>query len=324
MSLWDKNKDEFYYRYLADNRPPRFPQTQPMAIGSAFDAYVKSYLHERLFGKDNDPKFQLSAIFEAQVDEQHRDWALSNGKYVFEQYKQAGCLGDLMGELLKASSDPRFEFEVKGAVNGYREGVETDIAGVVLLGKPDVHYVNHAGVTVILDFKVNGYCSKSGASPLSGYIRMRSAGNTAHKQHKDCTPMNHLGMLINVAKYLEDQEKSWAQQLAIYGWLTGCPVGSEFLVAIDQVACAPTVGGLPAIRFAEHRTRVGSNFQFGIFNKAAEIWETVHSDHIFRDKTKKASADHCASLDRRSSELGGEGTPENVWFAEMSREVSQW
>ena len=45
ISLHEKDVDEFYSRYLADNKMPRMAQTQPMAIGSAFDAFCKSYLH---------------------------------------------------------------------------------------------------------------------------------------------------------------------------------------------------------------------------------------------------------------------------------------
>ena len=319
ISLWDENRDEFYYRYLADERPPRMPQTQAMSIGSAFDAYAKNYFHTCLFGKDHDPRFDLTALIDAQVEPQHRDWATIHGKYAFEQYKSAGCTADLMLELRRAQSDPRFEFDAKGVINGYREGMETNIAGVTLLGKPDVHFVNHAGTTVILDFKVNGYCSANGISPIPGYMRCRSAGATQHKMHKDCQPMMHRGMMINIAKYLEAQDKKWAQQLAIYAWLCGDPVGSDFLVAIDQLACSPTVGGLPSIRIAEHRTRVSANFQWQVFNKAAEIWETIHSDHLFRDLTKAQSKEKCESLDRRSRELRGEGTPEDNWFAQITR-----
>lgn len=317
LTQWADNQDEFYMRYLADERPPKMAQNRPMSIGSAFDAYVKAYLHEKLFGKDNDPKYSLDALFDSQVEEQNRDWARPNGKYLFEQYKQAGCLADLMLELNKASSDPRFEFEVKGAVNGYREGLDTVIGDVVLLGKPDVHFVNANGTTVIIDFKVNGYCSR--ASPMSGYIRLRSAGNTRHMMHKDCTPMQHNGMLINIARYLEQQDPKWAQQLAIYAWLTGNPVGSEFLVGIDQVACVSNNYGFPEVRFAEHRTRVSPNFQLKVYSEAAYIWDVVHSDHIFRDLTKAKSQERASMLDKRSRDLRGEGTPLDQWFANATR-----
>lgn len=319
IGVFEEDLDEFYMRYLADERPPRDPQTQPMAIGSAFDAFVKAYLHEALFGKGNDPKYELQTIFEAQVDPRHRDWAWQHGPYVFEQYKQAGALADLMLELKAAQSDPRFEFEVKGAVHGYREGLETSIGNVTFLGKPDVHYINQEGCHVILDFKVTGYCAQRTQSPMAGYIRLRSAGRTNHGQHKNCFPMKHKGMEININSYLEDHDRKWARQLAIYAWLTGSAVGEDFLVGIDQLSCSPNPGGLPSIRVAEHRTRVSNVFQWRVFNRAAEIWEIVHSDHLFRHMTKLASQEHATTLDRQSRELNGKGSTHDQWFAKRTR-----
>jgi hypothetical protein len=319
IGVLETDLDEFYLRYLADERPPRAPQTQPMSIGSAFDAYVKSWLHERLFGKGTDPRFELDALLEAQVEAHNLDWAREHGRYVFEQYRQAGCLADHMHELGQAQGDPRFEFEIQGAVSGYREGITATIADVVFLGKPDMHYVNKAGVTVVLDFKVNGYCSTRVQSPMAGYVRLRSAGKTNMGQHKDCLLLSHHGMMINAIKNLEDGNKDWAKQLAIYAWLTGCPVGSEFLVAIDQISCSPNPGGLPQIRIAEHRTRIGGPFQRDVFNRACEIWEVVHSDHVFRNLSPEASRERCAMLDRRSKELRGECAPHDAWFASATR-----
>ena len=50
LSLWEKDIDEFYAKYLSDHAAPRLPQTPPMAVGSAFDAEVKAALHAALFG----------------------------------------------------------------------------------------------------------------------------------------------------------------------------------------------------------------------------------------------------------------------------------
>ena len=44
MTLHEKDQDEFYLKYLCENRPGRLPQTGPMCVGSSFDAYVKSAL----------------------------------------------------------------------------------------------------------------------------------------------------------------------------------------------------------------------------------------------------------------------------------------
>ena len=41
LKLFEKNPTEYYLKYLADAHPPRSPQTQPMSVGSAFDAFVK-------------------------------------------------------------------------------------------------------------------------------------------------------------------------------------------------------------------------------------------------------------------------------------------
>ena len=50
-AMFEKDHDEFYLKYLSENRPGRLPQTLPMSVGSAFDARVKSSLHEAIFGK---------------------------------------------------------------------------------------------------------------------------------------------------------------------------------------------------------------------------------------------------------------------------------
>ncbi len=295
-----------------------------MSIGSAFDAYVKNYIHDALFGKGFDAKYDLDALFDSQVEEHNRDWARQHGPYVFEQYKQTGAVADLMLELRRAQSEVRFEFEVRGAVSGYREGIETTIANVTLLGKPDMHFVNHDGTTVILDFKVNGYCSQRAVSPMAGYLQLRSAGRTAMGSHKNAMPMLWHGMMININSHLEDHDKTWGRQLAIYAWLTGCPVGSEFIVGIDQLACAPNPGGLPGIKVAQHRTRISNAFQWQTFNRASEIWEVVHSDHIFRNMSKTMSQEHCKVLDERSKALRGDCAPHEKWFAESTRVQKTW
>ena len=103
VSLWEGNKDEYYLQHLAEVRAPRMPQMNYMSIGSSFDAYVKSAMHEVLFGKGADPKFEFDAIFTEQVEEQNRDWARTEGQYVFDCYKASGAYDELL-TLLKESS----------------------------------------------------------------------------------------------------------------------------------------------------------------------------------------------------------------------------
>lgn len=317
LALFFENPTEYYLQHLSDQRPPKIGQTQPMSIGSSFDAYVKSYLHGRLFGNGHDPKFQFDTLFEAQVEPHNRDWARQNGEYVFEQYKASGALSDLLLELGKAVGTPRFELEVKGVVNGVRESSEAKILDVPLLGKPDLFYINHAGASVIHDWKVNGYCSNYPPSPMKGYVRLRESGKNKG-QHKEAQIMSWKGMMINVATLLEHNNKDWGQQLAIYAWLCGMDIGSDFIASIDQVVCKKSEPGNPVLRFAEHRCKIGSQFQWDVFQKAQTAWEIINSDHFFRDLSFEESQAKCQTLDGVSEALKP-NTPEDEFFAKMCR-----
>lgn len=324
IQKWEREGVEaFYLHYLTHHRPPREPQTRPMSVGSAFDAYCKSFLHDKLFGKnhDNSNKFDFQAIFEAQVEPQNRDWALTAGKYVFELYKSSGALSDLLNDLLAAKTDPRFEFEVRGQVNGYREGVDREMNGVTLLGKPDAAYVNRDGNHVVLDWKVNGYCSKYPTSPMKGYVRLRGSDGRNQGCHKECSPFELGGMTINIGGFLEHFNEDWARQLGIYAWLCDEPVGGDFIVAIDQMSCKPCPSGtgLPSIRVAEHRLRIHGDFQWKVFRRACDIWSVIKSQHIFRDMTLEESQARCELLDKQAEVLYGNlEDPEARHFLEMT------
>ena len=319
LATFESDPQEFYLIYIADKRPPKLPQTQPMSVGSAFDAYAKSYLYERLFGKGHNPKFEFQAIFEAQVEQHNRDWAIEAGKHAFDCYKGSGALADLMLELSNAVGTPKFEFEVKGTVEGQREGVTLQVENMVLLGKPDVHFFNKHGAHVILDWKVNGFCSKYAKSPMPGYLKYREKGSN-RGQHKDCHLMMHNGMWINAACYLEYLDTSWATQLSTYGWLCGEEVGSDFIVGIDQLCCQPSgIVNKPQVRVAEHRLRVSVDFQFQALARYQQAWQIIHSDHFFRDLSLEESIARCKALDGAAEACAGDGTDFDQWFSETTR-----
>lgn len=320
IALYYNDPTEFYLMYLSDNRPEKIPQTQPMSVGSAFDAYVKSYLHEALFGKNNDARFGFDALFEAQVEEHNRDWALKAGEHAFNAYRLSGALADMMILLQGASNTPRFEFDLHGAVDGSREGSGLDTGEVILYGKPDLHFITKDGVHVIHDWKVNGFCSRSPTSPAKGYIKLRDGwiGNqsrTHNTSHKDAWPDHSRGFSINVNHKLEDVKEDWANQLSTYGWLLGRPVGDDFITSIDQLACSPD-GEWPKVRVAEHRTTVSPEWQRLFYDKAVNLWKVVHSDHFFRDLSKAESQAKCQTLDGVAVALAGE---ENAAFRMLTR-----
>lgn len=314
ISTFYKAPNEYYLTYLSANRPDRVPQTKPMSVGSAFDAFAKAYLHIRLFGKDTDPRFDFTAIFESQVEPHNRDYALVAGEICWREYFNSGALGDLLLELQNSVVTPRFEFEVSGVINGKREGITRNIDGVPLKGKPDVFFVNRAGAHVILDWKVNGYDSRTGASPMQGYVRLREDGRNVGP-HKNAVIQPYRGLMINTATTLDQTNNDWARQLGIYAWLIGEDIGGDFVVAIDQIVCRPT-----GRRFAEHRVKIDPNAQWKNYASAQYVWEVINSDHFFRDLSYEDSKIRCQELEKLADILKDKtrDDPEK-WFAEMSR-----
>lgn len=322
LKTFENNIDEYFLKYLAEVRPPRMPQTQPMSVGSAFDAYVKSYLHLSLF--DNygpDDAYAKEAIFEKQVEAHNRDWARLAGAYTFNCYKKSGALADLMLELGTAVNKPRFEFDLLGEI-------DTNIGGVPIMGKPDVYFINSQGARVILDWKVNGYCGKSTTSPMKGFIFIRDGWMPSEKKpsngnrlpHKDCVPTAFKGIKINTQEYMENLNEEWATQLTMYAWLLGEEVGSQdLIVGIDQIVGQPGAGvekysslqpgemisksfehQIPWLRIANHRLRVGAAYQFALRERLASAWAAITSGHIFQELSKEESDERCWALEEQA------------------------
>jgi hypothetical protein len=333
ISKFYSDIEEWYLSYLAEHRPPRYPQTQPMAIGAAFDAYWKSYMVEKLFGFTNMPEFELTAIFENQVEPHNRDWAIIHGKHAFESYKLSGALASLMFELEHASHPPRFEFTIEDKI------YDKDIGGIPILGKPDLYFITKGSNHIVYDAKVNGYCSKSNTSPKAGYIMCKDGwshekhSRTHNKHHKDCQLMMVSEMMINIACYLEDIDESWATQLATYGWLLGEPVGSNFVTGIEQLVSKPN-GEFPLIRIASHRLRIGKTFQELTLSKYAKVWKLLSLDDkelkesLFEDMTPEQSSERCDALDNMHKaydvkELIENPSPRDIinfnWFKDITR-----
>jgi hypothetical protein len=320
LSLWESDRQAFYLKHLVENRPPRIPQTDYMSIGSAFDAYVKAALHGALFGAGADPRFEFDAIFTEQVEPQNRDWALEAGKFAFECYKITGSYDELLADLMMSLEPPQFEFTIN-----------QEIMGVPLLGKPDLRYVDHTGAHVILDWKVNGFCSKYGASPYKGFRMIRDGwtpedgkpSRGVGKPHKMYKPIPHKGITIG-AHFIEETCKDWADQLSIYGWMLGEEVGNEdVVVRVDQLACKPK-NPYPWIRVANHCCRISEEWQRSLVERLSNCWNAITSGYIFNETMSQEESDErCEILDMRAeahgnAEVGGI----EEWVCEISREAT--
>ena len=318
MSLYEKDKEEFFIRYLADKPAPRLPQEAPASVGASFDAHVKSALHEALFGAGTDPKFTFQTIFESQVEPQNRDVALEAGKHVLECYRLTGAYDELLKLLQQSVEPPRFEFKVEGL-----------IAGAPFLGKPDCRFVLDLGngrIPCILDWKVKGYCSKYGASPSKGYMLCRDGykaekpSRSHGKEHDNYLAMNFRGITIN-SGYMEYCSDEYADQLCLYAWLLGEKPGDENIVLmIDEiVAKFMGVGVKPLLRVANHRARVKADYQAKLLERVAACWQAITSGHLFPDMSLEDSQSRCATLENMAVSLISDGGVLDNYFNECTR-----
>lgn len=309
LKTFEKNREEFYLKYLADNRPDRMPQTEPMSVGSAFDAFVKSRLYHSIhghYGPNNE--YARDTIFEQQVEPQNRDFARVAGEHVYKQYAESGALSDMMLELSKSITEPRFEFNIEGVV-------DSKIGNIPLLGKPDIFFVSEQSARVVWDWKVNGYCGRSLTSPTKGYVKVRDAWQPIRDKrsnsrnnfmpHKDCVLGFHQGIQINTKQYMEDCNAEWADQLAIYSWLLGEPIGSEnVIIGIDQiVGCGENNGNPPFLKVASHRTRISSNYQFNLLARLEIAWNAILTGHIFGHLSREDNDAKIKNLDETATVL---------------------
>jgi hypothetical protein len=286
ISLFEKSKEDYYCRYIAPVKPALDPQTQPMALGSALDAYAKAAFIKDLTGADT-----FEELFISSVEIHNRDFAKSEGKLIFEVYKKYGVYDQLLRDLQNSPVQPRFEFELKGT-----------IAGVPLLGKPDIFYYTADAKPVILDFKVNGYQSKSFISPMSGYTNVLPEA----KNHPDCLFASYgEHKKYNMCKPLNRANSDWGRQLAIYAWLCGVNVGDSFLTEIHQFVGNPRLtdskGNQKPLRIAIHSSMVESTFQTETMNLAQDIWRRVQSGHFFSELPFEESEARCQLLDKTTT-----------------------
>jgi len=289
-----------------------------MSVGSAFDAYVKAHLSEKFFGEIREG-FALEELLVSQVAAEHQEWARVAGKWAFDSYMKSGALADIMLQLDLAVEEPRFEVKVEGNICH-----ETCVEGVRILGKPDLFF-KAKEAHVIFDWKVNGYCGKSGVSPKAGYVKCRDGwsedyaphSKTHNQMHKNCIPEMIEGITVNIGKFFEGVDKKWADQLVSYGFVLGEPIGAPLVIGIEQLACKPGPDK-PLIRVASHKGYASKGYQETLYARYVKLWKALHDGHLFTDKSYEESKALQDTLDRQH--LAYTGDSENdKWFTQATR-----
>lgn len=290
FKLFEKDPEAYYRYYLAEKALEREPQNHYMAIGSAFDAFVKVDLH-KIFINDGDPGFTLPYLFEKQVDEQWREQAWVDGQKVYGEYKSSGAFDDLCEEM-KGCVSPGFETDISGVVCA--EGHD---GGVLINGKPDVQYFNSSGKRIIHDFKVNGFYSKSPPSPKEGYLKIfqtKFGTRMPVGKHKKAVERVHKGHKINGAAFFSSNCEEWADQLSMYAWVLGEPVGSDYVLSVDQMVCNSQKG---EIRIAKHAGLCSERHQRQLYARLHRAWTAVNNGHVFLNMPYEQSMAKCKTID---------------------------
>ena len=261
LGLFWSDREEFFLQYIM--RVGRGPTTLPMLVGSAFDAYVKSFLGTQLFGAAAAEALglELGSLLADQVgDPVDCREAYAAGRAAFKLYVSCGALADLMLRIEELSDADRLAIRFEGDITDTVACVDGGTSSVKFRGKPDMSWVDVSGENVVLDWKVNGWCSSSTTSPHKGYRCVRPSG----KVHKLWS--SYVG--DPAQRCFSEVKLDWARQLCIYGWLLGTPVGVPFRVMIDQL-CGRD-------RVAHHEGTISEAFQASVMRQAVEAVDFIH------------------------------------------------
>lgn len=211
FALIERSPMEYFLQKCApyEFAPPRMPATAAMQLGNLFDSRVKEYLGCDLKGNEDH-------------DEVWKPEAIAKAEELFDFWMSTGA--------------PQWHVDNATVPEPGTDGlVRGEIDGVPIAGYPDAYMPERAEIALPsgpLDWKVNGGFSKKGASPLTGWSRMWTRGDTLGARYphpKASLPMDRIN-------------SQYADQLCIYGWLDGS-IPTDFSqdgrCVIEQICCKP-------------------------------------------------------------------------------------
>lgn len=223
---------------------PVIESSFPAAVGTAFDILIKAELAKRL-GVYNEEQYGVAKQLKEALTPPD---AISLANHIFDEYQFNRRTDSLIKEGLESVSIPR-NFEI-----------DTEDFKVPIMTIPDACLRDGT----IIDFKVSGAGSKTGASPTPGYSSVWSGGSLYKTQHERC------------GEPLELIKPDWAQQLTIYSWsVNGVLPWRDIKVGIENV----TLRG-DKVSCASIRTHVGIHFQKEVYNKLCNAWRNITEHKI--------------------------------------------
>lgn len=250
LSEWERCNYKFYLKRMCGDPYPYQPPTLAAAAGTAFDCFFKGH-YARKIGFEGDPRFDIETMLANDIeDDSIRPHAIEVGRRLFAAYIK--------------SPAPRFIQAEGGVVSIELDNtVELQHDGVCIpvRGKPDVILGNG----MVLELKVQGAGSTSGASPTQGYLRGWRDGQTL-KPHK------------RAGEPLEQINRGWARQLVFYDWLfKGVSPMRKIYAAVDNVTIRQT-----KITVTQIRTHISQEFVEETWNDLVQSWEEINSGSVRR------------------------------------------
>jgi hypothetical protein len=280
----------FYLTRLVDNPIPREPQSLPGAMGSAFDVFVKLMLvikgrvdlkpyqlQTRLLDSCYDPSMREqyaemdlpTMFYKMSVEEQHQAAVKDDASALMVNY----CKSSLFMDLAFHDLEIHRYFSIMGNSPDSGQALIVPIfmkgdASVTVMTQKDNYEV------IPLDWKVTGYGSATGASPTAGYKRIWSIDKGLEGPHPDYTPDRSMALV----------DEAWADQLCVYGWGMGRPVGLPFRAIIHQLVFRPS-----GWRIAEFDSWITTETQLRLRDKFVTLWSDLQSgrfaQRIVQDRT---------------------------------------
>jgi len=282
-SFWNYPQ-EFALRYLMPVPVPRTKTTKPMCIGTGFDAWVKFHLNKDLdLGLDH-LTYELQTT---NIPDDLRIWTEQEGHGLFKLYKEQGAYGDLL-TLLEGADAVIMEEHFERLLD-LGEG-----RSIKLHGYPDLVFLKWDRWFVI-DWKVNGFCSKWGVSPAPGFWRSRPSD----KHHKTYSKGMVGDFEFNDAKCFSNWHKDWPTQLLFYHWMVNQKPLDRLYVGVEQLACSPK-----GIRSVSHRGALSPHFELEVKEKLIKFLTAIEKDHIFTDLTLEQSQEKMQELTSMAEAFG--------------------
>lgn len=243
----------FYLRKCGpyDLRPPDFPQTPPMAVGSAFDAMIKTYLGAPV------------AEIGRKVDKEHLDEGtiIEETKRIFRDYM----------------STP--------ATTCYPEGLEPEPTQDEVVTRevgPPHNRITIAGIPdawgpgVQFDWKVTGAFSQHGGKVPVGYQHLWTAG----LGERDDGP--HKKAHLNLEE-MNKRAEEWATQLTFYAWIKGSTPWPDqgwepkpFRAIIEVIVVHPE----EPLRVARIDSLVSAAHQRRVWDDVQQAWQRIEECNV--------------------------------------------